>query len=189
MHDDCKANIHPTHSIPAFSQPFPQFQKHFCSPRYTLQVTQPFFISSKNAHPPSPKSKPPLLIVFLDSRLFHNPGHLLRQIIRLPPRRRLGVHPNRILCPARSGKTPTVLILADQSVDLRLHARRTFEFPFGVEGLEDVAVCDFDAHEPVWEVGVGEVPFLGAPAFVGEDDFDEEEVGEGVADGLVDEVG
>ncbi|KND90179.1 hypothetical protein TOPH_05174 [Tolypocladium ophioglossoides CBS 100239] len=62
------------------------------------------------------------------------------------------------------------------------------EAALGVGGLEEVLVTDLDAHEAVREVRVGHGPVLESPSLVGEDDLDHEHVGDGVADGLVDEI-
>src|SRR2546421_650086 len=42
----------------------------------------------------------------------HDAGDFARQIVRLSPRRSLRVNSHSILCPARSSKTPSLLILA-----------------------------------------------------------------------------
>lgn len=81
-----------------------------------------------------------------------------------------------------------MFVFPHQSVDLVLHPDGRLEPAFGIDRDEDVPIRDLDAHEPVGQVRVGGIPLLGPPALVREDDFDEEEVGEGVADGLVDEV-
>ena len=62
------------------------------------------------------------------------------------------------------------------------------ETALGVRGAEGVLVGDLDADETVGEVGVSNGPVAEGPVLVGEDDFYEQHVGEGVADGLVDEV-
>ena len=115
--------------------------------------------------------------------------HLARQVVRLPARGRLGIDAHDVLGAAGTRKTPALAVLADEAVDLILEAGRGDEAALGVLGAEEGAVADVDADEAVGEVGVGVVPLGGAPALVGEDDLDEQEVGEGVADGLVDEVG
>ena len=118
----------------------------------------------------------------------HHMRHLLRQLIRLRARRRLGIHTHRILSPARTRKRPALRILADQVVDLSLDLLRLREAALGVLGLEDMAIADLDAHEPVRVVGVGREPVVRAPGLVRQDGLDQEQIREGVADGLVDQL-
>ena len=148
-------------------------------PSHSLNPSSPLPLLSLKPSSPSP---------VLNPGLTNQPGDLPRQIIRLPPRGRLGINPHRLLRPARARKRPPLFIFPHESVDLVLDADGRLEAAFGIDGDEEVAIGDLDAHEPIGQVRVGGTPLLGPPALVREDDFDKEEVGEGVADGLVDEA-
>lgn len=63
------------------------------------------------------------------------------------------------------------------------------ELALGIGGLEEVLVADLDADEAVRQVLVRHGPVTEGPTLVGEDDLDHQHIGDGVADGLVDEVG
>ncbi|PNY27137.1 Uncharacterized protein TCAP_02931 [Tolypocladium capitatum] len=115
-------------------------------------------------------------------------GHLVRQLVRFGPGRRLGIHAAGVLGAAGAGKGASAGVLPNDVVDLVLCAGRVAEAALGVGGLEEVLVANLDAHETVGEVGVGHGPILESPPLVGEDDLYHEHVGDGVADGLVDEI-
>ena len=122
------------------------------------------------------------------SILLHQALDLPRQLPRLDLTLRFRVDSDRVLRPGRTHETAALDIHADQLVDFVLQALGLDESALGVGGFEDAAVGDFDALQVVGQVDVGVVPVVHGPLLVGEDDFGEEQVGESVADGLVDEV-
>ncbi len=65
------------------------------------------------------------IILHLSPRPFDNTRDLGRQIIRLPSRCCLRIYPYGNLRPTRPSKCPAIFVLADQRINLRLHARRT----------------------------------------------------------------
>jgi hypothetical protein len=79
----------------------------------------------------------------------HQPRDLRRQIIRLTPRRRLGIDSNCILCATRPCKRSPILKLLDERINPVLRARRLNQLPLCIRRLEDIAVADLDAYKSV----------------------------------------
>ena len=120
--------------------------------------------------------------------LLHQLRDLVRELVGLRPRGRLGVDSARILGTARAREAAAARVLADALVNLVLQADGVCKAALGVRGAEGVLVRHLDADEAVGEVRVGERPVLESPALVREDHLDKEHVGKGVANRLVDEV-
>lgn len=79
--------------------------------------------------------------------------------------------------------------LEDNGIDSVLETGRLGQLALSVDGLEDRAVLDNNLDQAVGEVGIGLVPDLGSPLALGEDGLDQEEIREGIADSLVDDLG
>lgn len=105
------------------------------------------------------------------------------------PARSFCIDANAVLRSTRPHERPTPCVLLRLLIDEPLHPHGLDELPLRVGRLEPRAVWDKDLDETVRKVNIGRVPLLGSPSAVDEHDEDEEEIREGIADGLVDEKG
>lgn len=101
----------------------------------------------------------------------------------------LGIDTDNILSTGGTHKRTSVPELEHNSINSILESCRLDKLALGVDSLEDGAVLDNNLDKTVGEVGVGLVPDLGGPLTLGQDGLDKEEVREGIADGLVDDLG
>lgn len=114
----------------------------------------------------------------------------LDHIIDIVRLRSLRIDPHGILRPTSTHETPPILVLSHDLVNLGLDIWWGGELTLrgSLDGSVRLAVYDLDFAQPVRHVRVGSQPLLDGEALVRQNDFDEQEVRDGVADGLVDEV-
>ena len=129
---------------------------------------------------------PALLAVSAES--LNNLRNLLGELRGLTVGGRLGVHAAGVLGTTGAGKGAGILVLLDGGVDLLLGTFRVRQATLGIGGLEEILVADNDANEPVGKIVVSHGPVPKGPVLVRQDDLNEEHVGDGVTDGLVDQV-
>ena len=85
-------------------------------------------------------------------------------------------------------KRPPLGKLLDKIVYLCLESLRGDNFSFSIRGCDDIPILDQNLHESVGEIIVGLDPILDGPALGVEHSFDQEHVGDGVANSLEDKL-
>lgn len=111
------------------------------------------------------------------------------QLVSFWPCGSLGVDTDNVLGAGRAHERAAVAELEDNGIDSVLETGRLGQLALSINGLEDGAILDNNLDQAVGEVGVGLVPDLGGPLALGEDGLDQEEIGEGIADSLVNDLG
>ena len=111
------------------------------------------------------------------------------QVIRLRAASSLRVDANGILSATGTGKATALVVAGLERLNGTLQTGRGLELALGIVGLENRAVVDLDTHKTGRQVGVGSQPLLGGPALVGKDSLDKKHVGQGITNGLVNQVG
>lgn len=110
------------------------------------------------------------------------------KVVRLGAACCLGIDTHRIFRATCTGKASALVVAGLEGLDLGLEAWGRLELALGIVSLEDGAVCNLHANKSRGKVGVSSKPFLGAPALVSKNSFDQEHVGDGITDRLVDQV-
>lgn len=99
----------------------------------------------------------------------------------------LGVHAHTVFRSRRPDETPSHLKLAHRLFNLSLETWRADELAFSVGRGEQSAIRYFDFGQSVRQILVRRVPFGCLPSPESEDRLDQQHVGDGIANGLVDE--
>lgn len=102
--------------------------------------------------------------------------------------RGFSVDADGVLGAAGTGEGAALADFLDLLVDLRLHALGAGKLTLRICCLENGAVVDEDLGQAVGEIGVGGEPLLRSPVLVCEHDLHKQEVGERVANRLIDQV-
>ena len=110
--------------------------------------------------------------------------------ISFGPRQRFGIHSDYVLRPTWSDKRPSFGVLVHQVVKPRLQSIGTGQLPFRAPGLshERAPIGYANLHKPIRQICVQRIPLFASVRLVSEDDLDEQDIGEGIADCLVDHV-
>jgi hypothetical protein len=117
-----------------------------------------------------------------------NPSDMRSELLRLWARISLSVDANNILSARRTSKGAALDEVATIHINLFLSPFWKVEPSFSVGSLEQGAIENFNFEKTIWQVDVGVLPLLWAPALMSQDHFGEEHVRQSITDSLVDEV-
>jgi hypothetical protein len=117
-----------------------------------------------------------------------NPSDMRSELLRLWARISLSVDANNVFSARRTSKGAALDEVATIHINLFLSPFWRVEPAFSVGSLEQRAIENFNLEKTIWQVNVGVLPLLWAPALMSQDHFGEEHVRQSVTDSLVDEL-